>query len=46
MQAYIIEKIIRRLFVAILNSLAWNGKYLWCASFDEGKIYQIYIGAQ
>jgi hypothetical protein len=26
------------------ESLAWDGKYLWCASFDEGMIYQIDIG--
>ena len=25
------------------DSLAWDGKYLWCASFDEGKIYQVDI---
>lgn len=25
-------------------SLTWDGKYLWCASFDGGKIYQLEIG--
>lgn len=25
-------------------SLTWDGKYLWCASFDSGKIYQLEVG--
>ena len=26
------------------DSLAWDGRYLWCASFDKGIIYQIDVG--
>jgi len=26
------------------DGLAWDGRYLWCASFDQGIIYQIDVG--